>query len=121
MSDNEGTYAALMELQTGKRPGKPDREQETPPPEPKADQADAMSARITSEDLTVTPYISQNYRFTEDELRWLRQQAYKLSEKLGMKVSQNAILRVALAALRELYDKNPRSNPLIEAISRLKK
>jgi hypothetical protein len=77
--------------------------------------------KATAEDVTATPYISQNYRFTDDELRWLRLQVFRLRERFGTKVSQNTILRVALAHLREACDKNPRNNPLIDAASRLKK
>ncbi len=73
------------------------------------------------EDLSTTPYISQNYRFTEDELRWLRRQAYNLTERLGGKVSQNTVLRVALQHLRDACSANPKRNPLVDAISRLKK
>jgi hypothetical protein len=114
MSENDGTYAALMELQQGKVPPKPAASQKPREPAPKPTSG-------PTEDLVTTPYISQNYRFTEDELRWLRQQAFRLTERLGTKVSQNAILRVALASLRELCDRNPRTNPLVDAISRLKK
>jgi hypothetical protein len=114
MNENDGTYAALMELQQDKAPAKSVTSQEPKEPVTKPSPG-------PTEDLATTPYISQNYRFTEDELRWLRQQAFKLTERLGTKVSQNAILRVALANLRELCDKNPRTNPLVDAVSRLKK
>lgn len=112
MTDNDGTYSALMELQQGKPPLKS--------PSPKDTKTGNLSEG-PSEDITTTPYISQNYRFTEDELRWLRLQVFRLRERLGTKVSQNTILRIALAHLREACDKNPRNNALIDAISHLKK
>jgi hypothetical protein len=113
MSENDGTYAALMKLQQ-ERPVKstgPKGASELPP-KPLPD---------STEDLIITPYISQNYRFTDDELRWVRQQAFKLTERFGTKITQNTILRVALASLRDLCDKNPKVNPLLEAISRFRK
>lgn len=117
MSDSEGTYAALIEMQREKPAAekRPKMVQEAKP-EPSEE-----TVEISTEDLASTPYISQNYRFTEEDLRWLRQQAFKLTDRLGTKVSQNTILRVALAHLKELCDKNPRSNPLVEALSKLKK
>ena len=114
MNENDGTYAALMKLQQEKNPAKPPTSQERKEPTTKPPQ-------IPAEDITNTPYISQNYRFTDDELRWVRQQAFKLTDRFGTKITQNAILRVALANLRDLCDKNPKANPLLEAISRLKK
>jgi hypothetical protein len=114
VSEHEGTYAALMELQQARPKAKP--EAPTTPVEPPS-----QPPKSPAEDITTTPYISQNYRFTEDELRWLRHQAFKITEKLGTKVSQNAILRIALGHFRRVCEKNPRSNPLIEAVSRLKK
>ncbi len=112
MTDNEGTYAALMELQQGKASSKSPRPKDT---------KTEKSSEVPREDITTTPYISQNYRFTEDELRWLRHQVFRLRERLDTKVSQNTILRIALAHFRDLCDQNPRNNPLIDAVSRLKK
>jgi len=105
VSDNDGTYAALMELQQEERPVTPasPKGAAEPGPQPSLD---------STEDLITTPYISQNYRFTDDELRWVRQQAFKLTERFGTKITQNTILRVALANLRDLCDKNPKANPL---------
>jgi hypothetical protein len=114
MNENDGTYASLMELQQDKNSAKPPTSQEPKDPTAKA-------PHLPVEDIGNTPYISQNYRFTEDELRWVRQQAFKLTERFGTKITQNAILRVALANLRDLCEKNPKANPLLEAISRLKK
>src|SRR5690349_3877050 len=114
MSENEGTYAALMELQQAMPEGKPEASA-SPPITP------APAPKEPVEDIATTPYISQNYRYTDGELRWLRQQAFKLTEKQGAKVSQNTVLRIALAYLRQVCEKNPRNNPLTDAISRLKK
>ncbi|HXG36621.1 MAG TPA: hypothetical protein VNL15_06610, partial [Dehalococcoidia bacterium] len=109
MSDSEGTYSRLIEVERQK--GQPVKQ-----PSP-AQPAKAKEPREAQEDLATTPYISQNYRFTEDELRWLRRQAYTLSERFGSKVSQNTILRVAIRFLRETCLKNPKRNPLHDAIS----
>lgn len=112
MSDAEGTYTQLVELSQEKA--------QTPvapaPPKPRSE-----SAPETPEDLSTTPYISQNYRFTDEELRWLRRQSFSLTERMGWKVSQNTILRVALQLLRELYAKSPKDNPLLEALGKIKK
>lgn len=114
MSENEGTYAALMELQ---QTGPKGKAKATPPVPAKVTIRDVAPV----EDLSTTPYRGQNYRFTDDELRWLKHQAFKLSERLDAKVTQNVILRIALAHLRGLYEKNPRDNPLIDALLRFRK
>jgi len=114
VTENDGTYSALMELQQDRQPLKALKPKQ-------AKEASENPKATPVEDLSTTPYVSQNYRFTESELRWLRHQAFKLTEKLGTKVSQNAILRIALAHFRDLYDKNPRNNPLLDGVSRLKK
>jgi hypothetical protein len=113
----QGTYSELVELS---------QQREQPKPKPRAPKPDepkreAFTTPSSEEDLATTPYISQNYRFTEDELRWLRRQSLNLSERLGTKISQNTILRVALQRLRELYSHNPKANPLLEALEKLKK
>lgn len=114
MTDAEGTYSKLVEIASQR-------------PKPPRSPADAQPSRQPSpveqpkEDLSTTPYISQNYRFTDDELRWIRKQSYNLTEKLGAKVSQNTVLRIALQFLRDACAKNPKDNPLVETASRLKK
>jgi len=113
MTDNEGTYSRLIEVAHKKA-----RPAATPSPTPPKKEPKPGEP---PEDLATTPYISQNYRFTEDELRWLRRQAYNLTERFGAKVSQNMILRVALGLLRDACVRNPRQNPLLEALSKLKK
>ncbi len=116
MSEIEGTYSKLAELAEKKNvQPRPEPAKMEPKPAPKHE-VDAPA-----EDLSTTPYISQNYRFTEDELRWLRRQAFSLTERIGMKVSQNTILRVALSLLRDTCIKNPKRNPLLDALSKLKK
>jgi hypothetical protein len=112
VSETEGTYSQLMELSQDKAPAAA----KTPQPRPKS-----APVAEPAEDLSTTPYISQNYRFTEEELRWLRRQSFSLTERMGWKVSQNTILRVALQLLRDLYGKSPKDNPLLEALSKLKK
>jgi len=114
MTDAEGTYSKLVEI-AGQRP-KPTR---SPADAERAAQTSA--AGQPAEDLSTTPYISQNYRFTDDELRWIRKQSYNLTEKLGAKVSQNTVLRIALQFLRDACAQNPKDNPLVETASRLKK
>ena len=112
MTEIEGTYSKLAELAEKKSA----QARPEPPKSAAKPQVDAPR-----EDLSTTPYISQNYRFTEDELRWLRRQAYNLTERIGVKVSQNTILRVALSLLRDTCTKNPKRNPLLDAVSKLKK
>lgn len=113
----KGTYSELVELSRQETPARAERPAVAG--KPKATPVDAVVSE--NEDLATTPYISQNYRFTEDELRWLRRQSLNLSERLGTKVSQNTILRVALQRLRDLYTQNPKANPLLEALAKLKK
>ena len=118
MTDPEGTYSKLVEIAQKKAPDK------EAPPTPRALPAQVEKPAPVEgpgEDLNTTPYISQNYRFTEDELRWIRKQSYNLTEKLGAKVSQNTVLRIALQFLRDACAKNPKDNPLVETASRLKK
>lgn len=111
MTEAEGTYAKLVEAVEDKT------KQHILPPKRSSEAKNPAS----SEDLSTIPYISQNYRFTEDELKWLRRQAYSLTERQGTKVSQNAILRIALQSLRDACANNAKSNPLMEAVARLKK
>lgn len=114
MAEVEGTYSKLVEIEQeqGKRPV---------PKAPSLPHAEPQQTSDESrEDLATTPYISQNYRFTDDELKWLRKQSYNLTERLGGKVSQNTILRVALQFLRDACS-NSKRNPLLEIVSRLKK
>jgi len=75
MTDSEGTCARLVEI--AEKKGKP-----AEPPAPTRSERKVPTEQ-PSEDLTTTPYIRQNYRFTEDELRWLRRQSYNLTERLG--------------------------------------
>ncbi len=118
MAEEEGTYSQLVEIAQKKEP---ETKAITPPrPRSRAPNKPAP-AEAPAEDLSTTPYISQNYRFTEDELRWIRRQSYNLTEKLGAKVSQNTVLRIALQFLRDACAKNPKNNPLMETASRLKK
>jgi len=117
MTDADGTYSQLVELSKET----PDRKKKELP-RPSEPRIEAIAETPTEDDeLATTPYISQNYRFTEDELKWLRRQSYNLTERFGAKVSQNTILRVALQRLRDLYTKNPKDNPLVESLSKLKK
>lgn len=115
MTDAEGTYSQLVEIaEKRKKPSSPTATSPRPP-------IKRVVESEVREDLATTPYISQNYRFTEDELRWLRRQAYNLTERLGTKVSQNTILRVALQLLREACARSPAHNPLVEAITKIRK
>lgn len=117
MTENDGTFSKLMEMaEAAPAPSagtKPEALPATTQQEPASPQP--------VEDLTTTPYISQNYRFTEDELHWLRRRAYELSEEIGVKVSQNTILRIALRELRAACERNPETNPLTKSVTRLKK
>lgn len=118
MNEDEGTYSQLAEIAQTKAP---DRDASPTPPPPPLQAERRAPAEGAAEDVNTTPHLSQNYRFTEDELRWLRKQAYNLTERLGAKVSQNTVLRIALHTLRDACAKQPKRNPLLEAASRLKK
>lgn len=120
MNDNDGTFSKLMEIAETAPPTPPSKPP-TPVPELTPEAKPTAVPIEVSEDLNTTPYISQNYRFTEDELRWLKRQAFDLTDHFGTKVSQNMILRVALHDLRQACDKNPTLNPLVRSLSRLKK
>lgn len=117
----DGTFAKLMEIaETAPESSEPAKELPIERlPEP-ADLRSEVSEK-TVEDVSTIPYISQNYRFTEDELRWLRAKSFDLSETHGAKVPQNTILRIALRELRTACERNPSNNPLTRAVSRLKK
>lgn len=105
-----GTFSQLMEL--GKQPKpKPERKHRSPPPD--------TAKRF--EDLATTPYNSQNYRFTDDELQWLRQQSFTLSARFGAKVTQNTVIRFAVRHLRDACAPDPDNNPLVSAIDKLAK
>ena len=106
--DVEGTFSRLSEVAQTPPPPGPGAKKEPKPDGP-------------AEDLSTVPYVSQNYRFTEDELRWIRKQAYDLTEQLGGKVSQNTILRIALRHLRNECERNSHKNPLVDAATQLKK
>lgn len=118
MNENEGTFSKLMEM--NEAVPTPAVEPKPTPPLPKPT-ATKVEVDKPVEDLNITPYISQNYRFTEEELRWLRKRSFDLSEQVGAKVSQNTILRIALRELRDACERNPNSNPLAKAVPRLKK
>ena len=117
MAEVEGTYSKLVEIEREKEPTRQRPKDSSAEQKPTAAKAAATEQK---EDLATTPYISQNYRFTEDELKWLRKQSYNLSDRLGGKVSQNTVLRVALQFLRDACS-NGKRNPLFEIVSRLKK
>jgi hypothetical protein len=116
MTDAEGTYSKLVTIA---------QEKESPPkkPSPIAEPASEKTPQMDEpgEDLSTIPYMNQSYRFTEEEVRWIRRQAYSLTERLGTKVSQNTVIRFAVHQLREACRKNPKRNPLVDAVSRLKR
>jgi hypothetical protein len=119
MNQDDGTFSKLMEIaEAGPSPAVAPKA--TTPAEPKPIVAKTPVPEPV-EDINATPYISQNYRFTDDELRWLRKRSFDLSEQVGAKVSQNTILRIALRELRDACDRNPNTNPLSKAVGRLKK
>lgn len=120
MSENDGTFSKLMEIAETAPVANPAAKPSAKEPAPQAPAASEPAVE-PAEDLSTTPYMSQNYRFTADELKWLKQQAFELSEHFGTKISQNLILRIALHDLRQACDKNPSLTPLSRALSRLKK
>lgn len=121
MSENDGTFSKLMELADTTPVPKPVPVAKRESPSTAAPVEQPASTMEAPEDINETPYISQNYRFTEEELRWLRKRSFDLTEQVGAKVSQNTILRIALRELRQSCDRNPNSNPLSKAVARLKK
>jgi hypothetical protein len=114
MTEDEGTYSALMELERGQNrlPKRTDLELR---------QSSEPGKASPPDELDIIPYMSQSYRFTEEEVRWIRQQSFTQTQRLGTRISQNTIVRFALHYLRDACRKNPKRNPLSEAISRLKR
>lgn len=116
--NEDGTYSQLVEAA---------QEKMAPAPRPAAPVVKPQSseqktpARSPAEDINTTPHLSQNYRFTEQELHWLRKQSYDLTERFGTKISQNAVLRIALHFLRQATEKNKKDNPLLDGAAQLKK
>ena len=121
MKEDEGTYSQLVEIDQEKAKGAP--RAILPPPRAPAPPSKAASPtpEAPSEDINTTPHLSQNYRFTDQELHWLRKQSYDLTERFGTKISQNAVLRIALQLLRQAVEKNRKENPLLEMVSQIKK
>jgi hypothetical protein len=54
------------------------------------------------DELRATAYKNQTFRFSEDELNWLKDRSYGLSRALGRKVGQNDLLRLALRVFRKV-------------------
>ena len=54
------------------------------------------------DELRETAYKAQTFRFSEDELNWLRDRSYGLTRALGKKVGQNDLLRLSLKIFRKL-------------------
>lgn len=67
------------------------------------------------------PYEAQTYRFTPDEMAWIREQSYLLSKTLGFAVYQNTILRIGLLELRRRSHSGPERNPLLDELRKDKK
>lgn len=53
------------------------------------------------DELRTTAYKNQTFRFSEDELNWLRDRSYGLTRALNRKVGQNDLLRLALKIFRK--------------------
>lgn len=53
-------------------------------------------------ELRATAFKNQTFRFSEDELNWLRDRSYGLTRALGRKVGQNDLLRLSLKVFRKL-------------------
>lgn len=122
MKEDEGTYSQLVEVDQEKAT-RAARAIPSPIPVPTQPPKTASPPlpEAPTEDINTTPHLSQNYRFTDQELHWLRKQSYDLTERFGTKVSQNAVLRIALHSLRQAAEKNQKENPLLEAASQIKK
>ena len=126
-NEEKGMFTELMEASREPSNAPPPRPKKAPEATRPIEQVssptgdDTLTAASEQEDLSTIPYMAQNYRFTEDELKWLRRQAYDLTETLGAKVPQNLVVRIAVHHLRQVVTKNPKNNPLLEAISKLRK
>lgn len=120
MSDNDGTYASLVQLQEPRRKprvpptGKPQMTEKPSPPPPD----DPILGEL--EDLSEAGYNSHSFRFTESELRWLRRFSLRLSETLDRQISRNTLVRCLLRIGQKEWNRNPESNRLRDLLSRLK-
>lgn len=120
MSENDGTYASLVQLQeptrkpkssSARKPRVPDS-----PIQPTPD--DPILGEL--EDLSEAGYNSHSFRFTESELRWLRRFSLRLSEVLDRQISRNTLIRCLLRLAQNEWKRNPESNRLRDFLARLK-
>lgn len=118
MSEKEGTYASLMEVQQAKseRPTKqPLRPEPLPAPFPSQPE---LSSEL--DDLTEVGYRSHSYRFTTAESHWLKSRCLQLSVQLDRTVTHNELVRVLLRVADDAMRKNPEKNDLLNRLSRIK-
>ena len=109
MMDGKGMFTELMSISDEKPEsaptGKPDPTPELAkspanPPVKQSSTSKKPPAPPPAEDINTVAYMSQNYRFTDSELRWIRQQSFSLTERLGFRVPQSTVLRIAISTSR---------------------
>lgn len=124
MSESDGTFSKLMELAES-LPREPKRhtKQAEPTPTRRARQqepphSDSLPKHL--DDLSETGYTSHSYRFTEEELRWLRLFCYRVSADLDRPVNHNTLVRLLLRLADQEWKANPQDNKLRRLILALK-
>lgn len=114
MPDDERMFAQLMEsspeaARDEKQPPKPIATRPRPK-EPKRNHVEILEELL--EDLSQAGYTSHSYRFTEDELRWLRRFCLRLSEALDRPISHNTFIRLLFRLADAEWRSNPEKNKL---------
>jgi hypothetical protein len=72
------------------------------------------------DDLSQTGYTSHSYRFTEQELRWLRLFCHRASADLDRPVTHNTLMRLLFRLADHEWKTNPTDNRLRDLILSLK-
>lgn len=107
---DEPMFAKLMndEKQRPMSPSKSDGAEVEPPP------AGALP------DLSEAGYTSHSYRFTAEELRWLRRFCARLSADLDRPVTHNTFMRLLLRLAHQEWHEDPNNNRLRDLVLTLK-
>lgn len=116
MSEKQGTYASLVELQEAKSQVSDQRGQSSErgvghtrpelPPE--------------LDDLTEAGYRSHSFRFTTDESRWLKNRCLQLSAQLDRTITHNELVRVLLRIADDAMKASPDKNDVLDRLGRIK-
>lgn len=114
MRDDERMFAQLME--PSPEAAESDKQQPKPishpakPNEPQRREMEILDELL--EELSQAGYTSHSYRFTENELRWLRRFCLRLSEALDRPVSHNTFIRLLFRLADAEWRSNPEKNKL---------